>query len=60
MRIIIKKTGQNTSQDISFITTDNASQYMKSMKTSPAEVIDYEKEFPNSDPKMVALLKSLI
>ena len=60
MRIIIKKTGHNTPQDICFVTTDNASQYMKSLKTSPAEVIDYEKEFPHSDPQMLELLKSLI
>lgn len=49
MRLIIRKTGQNSEQDTSFITTDNASQYIRSLKTNNDEVIDYNKELPNTN-----------
>ena len=41
MRIIIKKTGQIRPQDISFITTENASQHIKTLKMNPDEVINF-------------------
>ena len=60
MRVIIKRTGQNSIQDTSFITTDNASHYIRSLKTDSSEVIDYNKELPNINSDLIALLKSLI
>ena len=60
LKIIFEKTGQTSEDDLSFISSNNAVNYVNNLTKNSKCQIDLDKIFPDIDPILIEMLKSML
>ena len=60
LKIIFEKTGQTSEDDMSFISSNNAVNYVNNLTKNSKCQIDLDKIFPDIDPILIEMLKDML
>lgn len=60
LKIIFEKTGQTSKDDLSFISSKNAVNYVNNLTKNNKCQIDLDKIFPDIDPILIEMLKDML